>query len=153
MRKELFHVLGKASIIDEKKRFVPYSPAYLNQKIASLPLDKELELKFSVHKASRSRSQLAYYWVLIGLLCEYNGDTEKDMHDFIMRCKFGVRKMTLNGITQEVRRSMSDTGELTVSEVVELIDYTQNLCGELEIHIPSASELGYMVDDNGKVIK
>lgn len=152
-RKEIFHVLGKAQFVEGKKRFVAYSPAFLNQKIDSLPLDKELELKFSVHKASRTRSQLAYYWVLIGLLCTYNGDTEKDMHDFILRAKFGTKKMTLGKITQEVRRSMSDTGDLTVSEVVELIDYTQNLCRELNIHIPDAKSLGYLVDDNGKIIK
>lgn len=153
MRKELFTVLGKAQIIDEKKRFVPYSPAYLNQKIASLPLDKELELKFSVHKASRTKSQLAYHWVLMGLISEHTGFTSEEAHDFCLRAKFGTKKMKLGELTMEVRRSMSDIGDLSVSEVVELIDFDIRLCGELEIHIPTPESLGYLVDDNGKVIK
>lgn len=153
MRKELFTVLGKASIIDEKKRFVAYSPAYLNQKIASLPLDKELELKFSVHKASRTRSQLAYHWVLMGLISEHTGYTAEEAHDFCLRAKFGTKKMKLGELTMEVRRSMSDIGDLSVNEVIDLIDFDCRLCAELDIHIPTHQELGYLTDDKGKIIK
>jgi hypothetical protein len=153
MRKELFHVLGTAKIIDDKKRFVAYSPAYLNQKIAGLPLDKELELKFSLHKATRTRSQLAYHWVLMGLISEHTGYTAEEAHDFCLRAKFGAKKMKLGEITMEVRRSMSNLGDLSVSDVVELIGFDERLCSELEINIPSAESLGYMVDENGKIIK
>lgn len=153
MRKELFHVLGKAQIVDGKKRFVAYSPAYLNQKIASLPLDKELELKLSVHKASRTRSQLAYHWVLMNLISEHTGFTPEEAHDFCLRAKFGTKKMKLGSLVMEVRRSMSDIGDLNVSEVIELIDFDLRLCAELGIHIPTAKELGYMADDKGKIIK
>jgi hypothetical protein len=152
-RKEIFHVLGKAQIVDDKKRFVAYSPAYLNQKIAGLPLNTELELSFSIAKQTRSKSQLAYHWVLMNLISEHTGYTESEIHDWVLRAKFGTKKMKLGALTIEVRRSMSDIGGMTKLEVIDLIEFDIRLCAELEINIPSPESLGYMVGKDGKVIK
>lgn len=152
-RKEIFTVLGKCQIVNEKRRFVPYSSAYLNQKMSSLPLDKELELKMSVAVASRSKSQLAYHWVLVGLISDYSGYTEAEIHDWIVRAKFGTKKIKLGELTMEVRRSISDMGNMSNQEATELIDFDQRLCQSLNIHIPSMSELGYLTDERGKIIK
>lgn len=152
-RKEIFTVLGKAQIIDEKRRFVPYSSAYLNQKMSSLPLDKELELKISVAVSSRSKSQLAYHWVLVGLISDYSGYTEAEMHDWIVRAKFGTKKIKLGELTMEVRRSISDVGNMSNQEASDLIDFDIRLFGSLNINIPSMESLGYMVDEKGKIIK
>lgn len=140
-------------MIGDKKRFVAHSPVYLNQKIASLPLDKEIELKFSVHKASRTRSQLAYHWVLMGLISVHTGYTEAEMHDWVVRAKFGTKKIRLGELTMEVRRSISDVGAMTNQEASDLIDFDMRLCQSIDIHIPTMSELGYMTDSEGKIIK
>lgn len=152
-KKELFVALGTAQFVGEKKRFVPKSPAYLNQKIAGLPLNQLLELKFSVAVATRSSSQLAYHWVLMGLLSEHTGFTKEEMHDALMRLKFGTKTIRLGSKNVEVRQSISDGAKMAKSMAVELIEYDLSMCAELEVRVPTPEELGYMVDDNGKIIK
>jgi hypothetical protein len=152
-KKELFVVLGKAQMVDGIKRFVAHSPGYLEQKIKGLPLDKEIELKMSVHAASRSKSQLAYHWVLMSLISEHTGFTPEEVHDFALRAKFGTKKMKLGELTMEVRRSMSNLGGIKNFECVELIDFDIRLAQSLDIHIPTPEELGYLTDPNGKIIK
>ncbi len=152
-RKEIFVALGKAQMVDGKRRFVPYSPDYLNQKMAQIPLDKELELKMSVAVTSRSKSQLAYHWILMGLISEYSGFQPEEVHDFVLRSRFGTRKIKLGELTMEVRRSIADIAKMPKSDMVELIGFDIRLCQSLDIHIPSMSELGYMVDSQGKIIK
>lgn len=153
MRKELFHVLGKAVIIDEKKRFVPYSPAYLNQKIASLPLDKELELKFSVHRATRSAQQLKYHMVLANLIGQHTGLSDNDAHAAILTLKYGLKTVKLGSRTTQIRRSVADNANMDMADMAEVIEFDHELCNDLEIRVPTPEELGYFVDTNGKIIK
>lgn len=153
-RKELFVVLGDAQLVDGKKRFVPTSKKYLDHGISKLPLGKTIELKFSVTQPTRSSSQLAYHWVLMGLLSEHTGFTKEELHDAVVRLKFGTKKVYLGkGRIIEVRKSVSDNAKMPLQQMSDLIEYDIELCKEMEIVIPTPEELGYMVDANGKIIK
>jgi hypothetical protein len=145
--KEFFSVQGKFADADGQRRFIPASIPYYRQCCSKMPLDKQFTVKFTSKVGSRSANQLKYYWVLLGLISDYNGNTPEELHDFVMRAKFGTKTITLGKISQEVRRSMSESARMPTSDCVELITFVLDICRDLEINIPSMEELGYISND------
>lgn len=94
--------------------------------------------------AIRSPAQLAYHWVLMKYLAEWSGFTKEEMHDAVMRLKFGEKEITLGGKTVRVRKSIAESGKLKKFEVQELIEYDLELCAENDIKVPTREELGYL---------
>lgn len=143
-KKELFTVLGQILIVDGKKRFVPYSRHHLDVCIWRLAAEKKVTVTFYETKTMRSKDQLKYHFVLMGYLAQHTGYTREEMHDAIMRIKFGEKSIKLGVHTVKVRKSMSDGGDLSKSDVVELIEYDLELCADMDIRVPSKKELGYL---------
>ena len=143
-RKELFVVLGKMSLVEGKKRFVPHSPKHLTSALSRIPLEKEVACTFSEHIPTRSRNQLAYHYVLVNYIAEYTGHSVKEMHDFIMRVVFGEKEIVIGGIKRMVRKSVADDAKMPLAEMSKLIESDLALCRKLEITVPTAKELGYI---------
>ncbi len=142
--KKLFTVLGEVQLVEGRRKFVPKSSDYLRDIVARLPLGKIVSCTFSERVPTRSEAQLDYHWVLIGLMAEHTGDTKDELHDAVMRIKFGTKLVRIGGHTVQVRKSISNIGKMTVSEVAELINYDLELCGMMDIHVPTSEELGYI---------
>ncbi len=142
--KELFTVLGEFKLVDNKKRFIPKSPAYYNQESQKVPLGKVVAVEFKAKLPSRSQAQLRYHWVLIGYLAEHCGYTGEEMHDAVMRAKFGIKTVKVGKLVQQVRKSISGHAYLSKADTMELINYDLELCAEMDIHVPTMEELGYL---------
>lgn len=153
MRKPLFSVLGTAQRVEGKIRFVPKSLDYLNHKLSKLPMGKELELSISAVNVQRSNAQLNYHWVIVGLIAEHTGHTEPEIHDAVLRAKFGEKKIKLGPLDVAVRRSVSDLAKMSKDDMSSLIEFDERLAAELEVRIPTARELGYLTDEKGRMIK
>jgi len=147
--KKLFTILGSIILTEGKKKFIPTSVDYFNTLISSLPIGKKLSCTFSDRVPKRSEAQLAYHWVLVGLIADHTGDTREELHDAVMRIKFGTKTISLTGRDVEVRRSISNAGRMTVSDVVELITFDLEVCQSLDIHVPTPEELGYVSNHGG----
>lgn len=143
-RKQIFTVLGEVKIDGDKKKFAFSSPAHYHQLISNLPVGKKLGVTFEEYKASRTQQQLAYHFVLMGYVAEHTGHTKDEMHDFVMRQKFGTKTVTILGKSEEVRRSIADAARMPLSDCVELVDFDLALCRGLEIRVPTKEELGYL---------
>lgn len=150
-RKDFSTIFGTIQIIDNKKRFVPKSPAHMQVVISRLPFNLNIACTFSAAVASRSDSQLAYHFVLMGYIAEHTGYTKEEVHDAIMRDKFGVKRIKVGNIIQDVRQSISEKALFPKSDMVELIEHDLSLCKELNIKVPTAEELGYI--PNNKPMK
>lgn len=147
--KKLFSVLGEVMIVDGRKRFVPKSKDFLNTLIAGVSVGKKLLCTFYDRVPTRSEAQLDYHWLLMGLISEHTGDTKEELHDAVMRIKFGTKLIRLAGQNVQVRRSISDSGRMTVAEVAELIMYDLEVCERLDINVPTPEELGYISNYGG----
>lgn len=145
--KEQFSIQGEFKDADGQRRFIPTSPEFYRQCCFKMPLNKQFCVRFTSKVGSRSSQQLKYYWVLLGLVSDYNGNTKEELHDFVMRAKFGTKTIKLGNITQEVRRSMADSAKMSASDCIELIAFVIEICNNLEIHIPTMEELGYISND------
>lgn len=143
-RKPLFTALAHIELDGERKKLSLKSPAHWRQQVAGLMPGKKYGLTVEEYKASRSRQQLAYYWVLLGYLAKETGHTPEELHDAIMRQKFGTKHVRVGHIEQDVRQSVSDSARFPTSDMVELIQETLDLCGQLGVHVPSREELGYL---------
>lgn len=106
-------------------------------------------LYLSFKKPTRSEQQLRYYWVLIGYLAEYTGFTEDEVHDALMKLKFGTKTIQIGNDRVEVRKSISNSARFPKSDMLELIDFAMEKCMEFDIHVPSAQELGYITNYGG----
>lgn len=151
-KKELFSIIGHIESIKDDKgynrhRFIPKSAKYLSHKLSEIPLKTELTCTFSQVKASRSQQQLAYHWVLLDLLAKYTGESKEELHDGIMRIKFGTKKIKLGKYEMEVRKSVSNKALFPKDDMVNLISFDLELCNFYEIKIPTAQELGYTSND------
>lgn len=142
--KELFTVLGTVRTLDGRKRFIAKSPEHLAQCFARTPEGIEVAATFAKPQVTRSRSQLAYHWVLMGYLGEYVGCTETEMHEIVMRRKFGTKTVLVDGVPEEVRRSVSDAARMSKTDMSELIEMDLELCERLQVHVPTAAQLGYL---------
>lgn len=142
--KELFTALGEVGIVQGRKRFCPNSVDYINDNISRLPVGRKLACTFYDKIPSRSQAQLAYHMILMKYLAEYSGTTREEMHDAVMRLKFGTKKVILMGLETHVRKSLSDAARFPKAEMVELIDYDLKLCAWANIKVPTREELGYL---------
>lgn len=143
-RQELFTALGEVVVVDGRKKLELKSPAYFQSQIAKAPVGKKLAVTVAEDKATRSRQQLAYYWILVKYIADECGYTTAECHDALMRLKFGTTTVRLGEHTVEVRKSISDIARMPKYEAVELIDYALEVCTELGIHVPTREELGYL---------
>lgn len=142
-RRDIFTSLGEVKIIEGRKRWVPFSIHYLNDCVSRLPVGRKVSATFSEIRALRSDPQLRYHWVLMGYLADHTGYTKEEMHEAVMRLKFGEKEVILAGQSVKVRKSISGGADLEKWEAVELIEYDLSLCTDLDIRVPSPEELGY----------
>jgi hypothetical protein len=143
-RKEIFTVLGTIQRVEDRHRFIPNSPGHMSACVSRIPLGKPVSCTFYDQIPTRSEGQLAYHWVLMGHIATHTGYTKDEVHDAIMRKKFGTKKIKLAGMEIEVRKSVSDKARFPKSDMVELISYDREICDRLEIVVPTAEELGYI---------
>jgi len=95
-------------------------------------------------KPTRSENQLRYYWTILGLMANELGYKSEELHEWLMIMCFGTKKITVNGITKEVRKSISNKARMSISEAIELIEFTLEKCAELDIVVPTKESLGYV---------
>lgn len=149
-RKELFTVIGKIEIVEGRHRFIPNSTDYLADQLKGLPPKTELSCTFAKHVATRSQSQLAYYWIILDYLAKHIGDIKEELHECIMIELFGTKKRTFNGKDYYIRQSISDKALFPKYRMVDLISYTLNVCNKLGVNVPTPEELGYQSNQNNK---
>jgi hypothetical protein len=145
--KEIFSILGQFRQTEQGKKFIPSSPEYYRDRCSKMPLDKKFVARFYAKVPSRSQAQLSYHMVLMGYISEYSGCTPEEAHDAVMRAKYGVKKVKIGDIVEEVRQSVSDKALFPKYWMVELIQYDLELCKKLNIHVPTMEELGYISND------
>lgn len=95
-------------------------------------------------KSTRTEQQLRYYAVLVGLLADYTGNTWEEMHDALMRLKWGTKKVKIGKEIVEVRKSVSNSAKFKLTDMIEQIEFTLEKCFELDIVVPTKQELGYI---------
>jgi hypothetical protein len=147
-RKEIFTVAGQIESVKTEEgftrhTFLPDSQRYMRDNLNRVPLKKRIWCTFFEEVAMRSQQQLAYHFVLMGYLADHCGTSKNEMHDAIMRAKFGTKKIKIGDLVIEVRKSLSNEAKMPKYDVVELIEFDLKLCGDLEIRVPSREELGY----------
>jgi len=141
--KEVFTALGVISGPPNRHELVFNSEPYVADQLNRLPVGKKVSMTIYESRPVRSESQLAYHFVLIDYIAKHTGYTKTEMHDIIMKDAFGTKIIEFRGKRYQARESMSETGNLSVSQVVELITKDLEVCKELEIAVPTAAELGY----------
>lgn len=101
-------------------------------------------LTLAIKKSTRSESQLRYYAVIVGLIAEYTGNTWEEMHDALMRLKWGTKKIKIGNEIVEVRKSISDSAKFKKVDMIDQIEFALEKCFDLEIKVPTKQELGYI---------
>lgn len=142
--KELFSVWGTIQLNEGKKKFSVKAPHYYQDRINRLNEGDVVLVTFSKKIPTRSQSQLAYYWVIVNYLSEYTGHTDMEIHDALVRLKFGTRRVKLGDMEVDVRRSISDAAKMSKEDMVYLIEFARETAEKMDIKIPSKSELGYL---------
>ncbi len=143
-RKPVFTALATIQDVEGVKKVVMTSAAHWQQQVRNLSLGKKYGVTVEEYKATRSDEQLKYYWVLLKYIADETGHTSEELHDALMRQKFGVKIVEVGPVRQEVRRSIANTARFPTSDMVELIQETLDLCQTLGIHVPTKTELGYL---------
>ncbi len=154
--KEFFTILGQFKDVPDKefgqrRAFIPDSPRYYRDRCSKMPLNKRFCARFTSKVATRSSQQLAYHWVIVTYISEHTGFTPEEVHDFIMRKKFGTKTIKIGGYETQVRLSISNRAKMPKYDVVELIEEDLNICQELEIAVPTREELGYIPNKDFKL--
>ncbi|MCF7843884.1 hypothetical protein K9M47_03225 [Candidatus Gracilibacteria bacterium] len=135
----------KIAIVQGIKTLVLSSRAYYQHYLNKHTKDGDIgTIEVKLKKPTRSEQQLRYYFVLIGLLAEHTDYDDEELHDAIMRLKFGTKKLKLGKDIIEVRKSVANNARLPKQEMSELISYTLEKCAEMEVVVPSKFELGYI---------
>lgn len=101
-------------------------------------------MQLTLKKPSRSGAQLRYYAVIVGLIGENTGHTWEEVHESLMVLKFGTTKIKIGKDLVDVRKSVSDRARLPKGDMVELIEFALQKAAELEIKVPTRTELGYI---------
>ncbi len=143
-RNEIFTVLGTIESVEGVHRFVPSSPGHMRACVSRISLKKRIACTFSEDDSTRSEQQLRYHFVLIGYLADYSGTTTAEMHEAVMILKFGTKTIRIANKEVKVRKSISKSGHLTKTQVMELIDFDLSLCADMQIAVPTKEELGYL---------
>lgn len=105
---------------------------------------EEGSLSLDFKKPSRTKLQLNYYWVIVGLLADYTGHTDEEMHEALMVLKFGKKTIKVGKDLVQVRKSISDNARFEKMLMAELIEFSLEKASELEIVVPSKESLGYI---------
>lgn len=144
VRKPVFTALAETRIVEGRHRLAMKSPEHFQAQINKLPIGKTYGVAVEEYKSTRSSQQLAYYWVLLSYLADYSGHEKEELHDAIMRQKFGTKKIVMGPIAQEVRRSISDAARFPKGEMVDLITDVLEICKTVGVAVPTREELGYL---------
>lgn len=147
--KEVFTILGSVQASEGRKKFVPKSLAYFNDRMSRIKEGQVLHVTFSTSIPTRSQSQLDYHWVLMQYIADSTGYTKEEVHEWMMVKKFGTSQVTLNGESYEVRKSVANRARFPKSDMVELITADLELCRDLGINVPTPEELGYISNRGG----
>lgn len=140
----VFSVLGDIVEDGAKKRIKIRSPDHYTQQVSRLPVGKRVALTVEEYQPTKTDSQHKYYWALIGYLADYSGHEPAELHDAIMRRKFGTKQIVVGDLKEEVRKSIANAAKFPLGEMVELIEEVLALCSQLGIKIPTKEELGYL---------
>ncbi len=159
-KKEIFSCLGEIGETEvttdrgtyKRHTFIPSSQPYMRDRLNKIPLKKKVTATFYEEIATRSDSQLAYYWVILTYLAEYAGYTPEELHECIMIILFGTKTVKFDGGEYQVRKSISNRAKMPKHKMGELINYVTEKCAKFEVKIPSKASLGY-VDEDAKVDK
>lgn len=143
-KQHLFTILGVVKEREGKKHFASNSKTYFQDRIDKLAVGLKVKAEFFESKTTRSEAQLSYYWVLCNYIAEYNGNTKEEIHDALMKLKFGTKRIVLMGKEVEVRKSISNKAQFPKYMMVELVEFALETCKELEIKVPTKQELGYI---------
>lgn len=135
----------KIAIINGVKTIVLNSRAYYQHFLNKHTKEGDIgSMEIKLKKPTRSENQLRYYWVIVGLLAEHTGDIDEELHDALMKLKFGTKKIKLGKDIVEVRKSISNRAKFPKQDMAELIDFTLEKCIEMEVVVPTKEELGYI---------
>ncbi len=147
-RKSVFTAIGIVEAVGsgDNKKLRLVSPAHWQHWVNKLIPGKKYAIAVEEYKSTRSEAQLHYHWVLMTYLADFSGGdvTKEEMHDAVMRAKFGTREIRIGSLVQTVRRSISDGARMPKYDAVELITFDLALCEELGIRVPTKEELGYL---------
>lgn len=131
--------------VEENKRGIKFNaPDYLQYFLKTKKLGAKGTATLDFHEPTRSTSQLNYYFAIVTILANEQGYTKEEMHEWLMIGALGTKTVTINGITREVRKSMSKEAKLSKDECGTLIDYTLACCADLSVRVPTKEELGYL---------
>jgi len=119
----------------------PYYQHFLNEKTKE---GDKGTLTISLATPTRSEAQLRYYAVVVGLIADNCGYTWDECHDALMKLKWGTKKIKIGKDTVEVRKSISNGARFKKVDMIEQIEFAIEKAFELNIHIPSRQELGYI---------
>jgi len=143
-RDALGTAIGTVELVDGKKRVKLRSPEHWQAIVSRLTVGGEYALTIEGLRKSRSQQQLRYYWALLGYLADYSGHEVTELHDAIMRQKFGVKQVVVGSVKETVRRSIADVARFPKEDMVELIDEVLRICQDCGVRVPSKEELGYL---------
>lgn len=148
--KHIFSIIGEFRDVGGRRRFIPDSEAYYQDRCAKQPLGKKFTADFTTKIPTRSQSQLAYHFVLCEYISEHTGFSVSETHELLMREKWGTKQIKIGKYTQEVRESIADIAKFPLPKMVEQINFDLSVCADLEIRVPTKRELGY-IDENEKI--
>lgn len=143
-RKVAFSVLGEVVLSENKKRIQIKSPDHYQQQVAKLVAGSRVALTVEEYQPTKSQAQHNYYWALIGYLADYSGHEPTELHDAIMRQKFGTKQIVIGEVKQQVRRSIANIAKFPKAEMVELIEEVLDICRKQDVHVPTKEQLGYI---------
>lgn len=146
-QKEIFTALGVIEMVEGNHRFIPNSTKYLSDQLRNIPLKRKISCTFTEHIAERSKEHLAYYWIILGYLANYNGDIKEELHECIMIELFGTKKKNFNGKEYTIRKSVSNKAHMPSHQMTELTLYVKDICKKFGVILPTEEELGYIKNE------
>jgi hypothetical protein len=138
--------LGIMQLVDGRKRFIPNSHQHQVSVLNRFPVGAKMKVTFEEVKREHTQPQHNYHFALCGYISDHTGYTVDEVHDALMKQTFGTKQVTLLGRTTEARESLSKFAAKPVGKVVELINKDLEVCAEMDIHVPTKEELGFLPD-------
>ncbi len=143
-RKAVYTGIAHIVSVEGKKKLALNSPEMWQHQVNKLWEGKKYAVTIEEYKATRSGQQLRYYWAITGLLADHTGYTSEELHDAVMRRKFGTKTVKIADLEEQVRQSISDTARFPKGDMVELITEVLELCVKMEVKVPTMEELGFI---------